>query len=72
MLDNDGVRKVTVVSVLQQLTQPQFKYINVQRQVNNCTYFKDPVSVSIQQWVLDIYNVVDLERMCKTLYSFPL
>jgi hypothetical protein len=47
-LGNVAVRKVSVVLVLQKHTQPHFKYINIQCQVNNCTYLKDPVSFSIQ------------------------
>jgi hypothetical protein len=58
-LGNIAVRKVTVVLVLQKLTQPQFKHISVQCQVNNCTYLKDQVSVCIQQWVLEFYSVMD-------------
>jgi len=34
-------------------------------------YLRENINLNIQQWVLEIYSVVDIERMFKTLYNFP-
>jgi hypothetical protein len=71
-LGNVAVSKVTVVLVWQKLTQPRFKYINVQWQVNKCTYLRDQASVSIQHRVLECYSVMGCWRMQNFLYKLTI